>query len=68
MGFLSGLDSKESACNMEDLGLTPGWKDPLEESMETQPSIPTWRIPWTGSLGDYRHGVSKRWTQLSDYE
>ena len=36
---------------MGDLGLTTGWKDPLEESMATHPSIPTWRIPWTGEPG-----------------
>ena len=25
-----GSDSKESACNVGDLGLTLGWEDPLE--------------------------------------
>ena len=28
-----------------------GWEDPLEEGMTTHPSIPTWRIPWTGEPG-----------------
>ena len=25
MGFPGGLDGKESACNVGDLGLMPGW-------------------------------------------
>ena len=28
-----------------------GWKDPLEEGMETNSSILAWRIPWTEKLG-----------------
>ena len=27
-----------------------GWKDPLEEDMETNSSILAWRIPWTEEL------------------
>ena len=27
-----------------------GWKDPLEEGMETNSSILAWRIPWTEEL------------------
>ena len=30
LGFHGGSDSKESACNAGDLGLTLGWEDPLE--------------------------------------
>ena len=41
MGFPGGSDSKESACNVEDLG----WEDPLEEDMATHFSILAWRIP-----------------------
>ena len=39
-----GSDSKESACNVGDLGSTLGWKDALEEGMATHPSILAWRI------------------------
>ena len=41
LGFPDGSDSKESACNVEDLG----WEDPLEEDMATHSSILAWRIP-----------------------
>ena len=30
---------------MGDLGLIPGWEDPLEQSMATHSSILAWRIP-----------------------
>ena len=39
MGLPGGLYSKESACNEEDLGLIPGWEDPLEEGMATSPVL-----------------------------
>ena len=42
---------KKSACNVGDLGSIPGWKDPLEEGMETHSSILAWRIPWTEEPG-----------------
>ena len=29
-----------------------GWKDPLEEGMESYSSILAWRIPWTEEPGD----------------
>ena len=38
-GFPSNLDSKESACNVRDLGLVPGSEDPLEKGMVTHTSI-----------------------------
>ena len=31
MGFPGGSDSKESGCNVGDLGSIPGWEDPLEK-------------------------------------
>ena len=34
-----------------DLGLIPGWEDPLEEEMATHSSILAWRIPWTEEPG-----------------
>ena len=45
---------KEPACNAGDsgdLGLIPGWEDPLEEEMATHSSILAWRIPWTEEPG-----------------
>ena len=44
MGFPGGSDSKESACNVGDLGSTLGWEDPLEKGMATISSILSWRI------------------------
>ena len=38
-----------------------GREDPLEKGKATHSSILAWRIPWTV------HGVSKSWTQLSDF-
>jgi len=37
--FLSGSDSKKSACNAGDPGLTQGQEDPLEKGMATHSSI-----------------------------
>ena len=45
LGFPSGSDGKESACNAGDANSIPGWEDPLEEEMATHPSILAWRIP-----------------------
>ena len=41
-----------------------GWKDPLEKEMATHSCILTWEIPetWWATV----HGVTKRWTQVSD--
>ena len=39
-GFPGGSDSKESTCNVEDLGL----EDPLKDGMATYSSILAWRI------------------------
>ena len=38
-----------------------GWEDPLEKGKATHSSILAWRIPRTV------HGVTKSWTQLSDF-
>ena len=42
---------KESACNVGDLGSTPGSGRSLEKGMATHSSILAWRIPWTEELG-----------------
>ena len=43
MGFPCGSASKESACNVGDLG----WEDPLEKGTAIHSGILAWRIPWT---------------------
>ena len=47
LGFPGGSADKESALNSGDLGLIPGWEDPLEKGKDTHSSILAWRIPWT---------------------
>ena len=49
--LLALMVKKESACKAEDLGLIPGWEDPLEKGTATHSSILTWRIPWTEEPG-----------------
>ena len=49
-GFPGGSDSKESACNVRDLGLIPGWgRSPGEENGD--PLQYSWRIPWAEEPG-----------------
>ena len=49
--------------------LSLDWEDPLEKGTATHPSILAWRIPWTEGPGGLHttHGVTKSWTQLSDF-
>ena len=61
MGFPGGSAGKESACSAGDWVPSLGREDPLEKEKATHSSILAWRIPWTV------HGVSKSWTQLSDF-
>ena len=54
--LIGGSDSKESACNAEDLVLIPGsvrslGEQNLEKGMATHSSILAWRIPWTEEPG-----------------
>ena len=37
--FPGGSEVKASACNAGDLGLIPGWEDPLEKEMATRSSF-----------------------------
>ena len=67
MGFPSGSDSKESACNAGDTGLIPGsgrspgeaTGNPLQYSCLENPAG---RGAWWAIV----HGVIKIWTRLSD--
>ena len=57
---LMAQDSKESACNVEDLGSIPGWEDPLENGMATNSSILACRLRWTEEPGRLQSMGSKR--------
>ena len=37
----------------------------VEKEMATHSNTPAWKIPWTEEPGV--HGVTKSWTQLSDF-
>ena len=41
----------ESAEDARDVGMIPGWEDPLEKEIATHPSILTCEIPWTENPG-----------------
>ena len=63
LGFPSGSDGKESACNAEDPGSVPGLENPLEKGMVNplqhsclENSMDRGSWPVTG------HGVSKSQT------
>ena len=60
LGFLIGLDGKESVCNARDLGLIPGLEDPLEKGTATHSSILAWRILWTKEPGRLQSVGSQR--------
>jgi len=67
LGFPHGSAGEESACNVGDLGLMPGWEVPLEESMATHSSILAWRILMDrGACWATVQGVTKSQTQLSN--
>ena len=62
LGFPSGSECKESACNAGDLGSIPG-SDPLEKEMATCSSILAWRNPWTEKPGRLQSmGYQRVWT------
>ena len=53
MGFFSGSDGEESACNVGDPGVIMGREDPLEKEMAAHPGILAWRTHGHSSLGSY---------------
>ena len=68
MGFPSGSDGKESACNAGDLGSIPGLgRSPREGNdnplQYTCLENPMGRGAWQATV----QGVTKNWTQLNDY-
>ena len=60
LGFPSGSDGKESACNEEDPGSIPGLGRSPEEEMATHSSILACRIPWTEEPGGLQSMGSQR--------
>ena len=66
MGFPGGSDSKESACNTEDLGLIPGFRRSPGEGNGYPLHILAWEIPWTEEPdGLQSTGSQKNQIQLS---
>ena len=61
-----GSDSKESACNVGDLGSIPGLGRSPGEGNAAHSNILAWRIPWTGDWWAIVYGVTKSQTQHSD--
>ena len=60
LSFPGGSDGREPDYNAGDLGLIPGWEDPLEKGMATHSSILVWRIPWTEEPGGLHFMGSQR--------
>ena len=54
---------------MQETGVqSPGREDPLEKEMATHSSTLAWKIPWMDEpSGPTVRGVTKSWTQLSDF-
>ena len=62
LGFPGGSDSKESACNVGDLGSIPG----LGRSLGEGKGYPLQYSSLENSMNCIVHGVAKSWTQLND--
>ena len=63
-----GSDSKESACNVGDLGLIPGFERSPGEESGNSPQYSCLEIPWTEEPGRLQSmGSQSSWTQLSDF-
>ena len=62
-GFPCGSAGKESACNVENLGWSPGWEDPLEKGKATHSSY----SGLENSMDCIVHGVVKSQTQLRNF-
>ena len=63
VGFPSGSEGKEFACNAGDTRDTdsiPGSGRSLEEEMATHSSILAWKIPWTEEPGRLQSMASQR--------
>ena len=66
-GFPGGSDGKESACNMGDLGLIPGFGIAHGERNGTRVQYSSLENCMDrGAWQTTAHGFRKSWTQLSD--
>ena len=63
LGFPDGSGGKESACNAGDLRSVPG----LGRSLEEGKGYPLQYSDLENSMDSGIHGVSKSWTQLSNF-
>ena len=58
-----------NAGDVGDVGLIPGWEDPLEEETAAHSSVLAWRIPWTEEPGGLQSTGSQRfrrdWSKLA---
>ena len=63
MGLLCGSAEKESACNTGDIGLIPG----LGRSLGEGKGYPLQYSGLQTSMNCIVHGVTKNWTQLSNF-
>ena len=59
-GFPGGSVVKILPANAGDMGLIPGWEDPLEKEMETHSGILAWEILQQRSLVEYSPWGQKR--------
>ena len=69
-GFPDGLVDKEFtryAGDTRDVGLTPGWEDPLEKGIATHYSILAWKIPWIEEPSGYSPKGGKESDTLNEY-
>ena len=61
-GFPGGSVVKIPPANAGDMGLIPGWEDPLEKEMATHSSILAWEILWAEESGGVQFtGSQKSW-------
>ena len=51
---------KNPPANAGDVGLIPGWEDPLEKEMATHCSTLAWKISWTEEPSRLQSTGSKR--------
>ena len=49
-----------NAGDIKDVGLIPGWEDPLKVGMATHYSILAWKIPWAEEPGGLQSIRSQR--------
>ena len=67
LGFPCGSDSKASACNVGDLGSTPGsWRSPGEGNGNPL-QYSAWKISWSEEPSRLQSMGSQSWTRLSDF-